>query len=97
MLRVASRSALLAFSLLVLSVGASRAQQTVTAPAELVRYPDLVIYNAKIVTMDDTNPNGTVGKTFQAMAVRGDTIEFMGTDSQIVRLAGPQTRKLDLK
>ena len=42
-------------ALLVVSVlaGVLRAQQTVTVPAELVSYPDLIIYNGKIVTMDD--------------------------------------------
>lgn len=90
-------SAVLAAALTALWVNTLLAQQTATAPVEVIRYPDLIIHNAKIVSMDDTNPMGTIGRTYQAMAVRGDTIEFMGTDSQILRLAGPQTRKLDLK
>ena len=97
MLLVARRVTLFAFGLLLMGTGALWAQQTVNAPVELVRYPDLIIHNAKIVTMDDTSLMGTTGKTFQAMAVRGDTIEFLGTDSQILRLAGPRTQKFDLK
>jgi predicted amidohydrolase YtcJ len=94
--RPVRKVALFAGSILLLAAGAV-AQQTVTVPAELVQYPSLVIHNAKIVTMDDTNPNGTVGKSFQAMAVRGDAILRLGSDSEILRLAGPQTQKLDLK
>jgi imidazolonepropionase-like amidohydrolase len=67
-----------------------------TVPTEVIQFPDLIIHNAKIVTMDDQDLNGTIGKIFQAMAIRGDRIQFMGTDSDILRLAGPQTRKHDL-
>src|SRR4051812_29670155 len=76
---------------------ALRAQQTVTAPAELVQYPDLIIYNAKIMKMNDPSLTNAIGDTVQALAVRGDRIQFMGTDAEVMRFAGPQTRKLDLK
>ncbi len=82
---------------MLLVVGIVQAQNTLTVPVELVRFPDLIIHNAKIVTMDDTDPNGTVGTIAQAMAVRDDTIQFMGTDAEVLRFAGPQTQKIDLK
>ena len=91
------RFALLQTVILLAAAGALRAQNMITVPAELVQFPETVVYNAKIVTMDDTNPNGTIGRTFQAMAVRGDTIQLLGDNAQVLRLAGPQTRKLDLK
>jgi predicted amidohydrolase YtcJ len=97
MFQVGRKVTLFVFAVLLVSAGAAWAQQTVSAPAQLVSYPDLIIYNAKIVTMDDQDPNGTVGRTVQAMAVRSDKIQFMGTDAEILKLAGPQTRKLDLK
>src|SRR5688572_17089438 len=78
-------------------VGIMRAQTTMTVPTELIQFPDLIIHNAKIVTMDDTTPMGPVGNVFEAMAVRGDVIQFLGTTAQVLRYSGPQTRKIDLK
>ena len=72
-----------------------RAQETLTVPAEIVQFPDLIFHNAKIVTMDDISPTGPPGNTFQAMAIRGDRIQFLGNNAEVLRLAGPQTRKLD--
>jgi predicted amidohydrolase YtcJ len=82
---------------LLLTAGMARAQQTLTVPAELVQFPDLIIHNAKIVTMDDTTPMGPPGNIFQAMAIRGDLIQFLGTNAQVLRYVGPRTRKIDLK
>ena len=85
-------------TLVLSAAGVVAAQQTLNGvPAELVSYPETIIHNAKIVTMDDTALNGTIGRVFQAMAIRGDTIQFLGTDSEVLRYAGPQTRKIDLK
>ncbi|MSO19871.1 MAG: hypothetical protein EXQ56_05295 [Acidobacteria bacterium] len=97
MFEVSQTVRLLSLSLLLMVTGVVQAQNTLTVPAELVQFPEMIIHNAKIVTMDDTAPNGTVGSTFQAMAIRGDTIYLLGTDAQVLRLAGPQTRKIDLK
>lgn len=73
------------------------AQRTVRAPQELIQYPDLILYNAKIVSMDDPGVNTSVGHTFQAMSVSGDHIQFLGSNAQLLSYAGPRTRKLDLK
>jgi predicted amidohydrolase YtcJ len=52
--------------------------------------PDLIFYNAKIVTVD--------GKfsIAQAAAVAGGKFTAVGTDKQVQALAGPKTVKLDL-
>ncbi|HWP84663.1 MAG TPA: amidohydrolase family protein [Terriglobia bacterium] len=71
--------------------------QTVTVPSKLVQYPDQIIYNAKIVTMDNLDPMGPPGNIYQAMAIRGDLIQFLGTNDEMLALAGPQTQKLDMK
>jgi hypothetical protein len=98
MVQVARKIAVAAFVLsLTLWLSGGMRAQTLTAPAQLVSYPDLIIHNARIVTMDDADPNGTVGRTAQAMAVRGNAIQFLGTNTEILSLAGPQTRKLDLQ
>jgi predicted amidohydrolase YtcJ len=85
--------------LLILTAGISvRAQQTLNGvPAELVTYPDMIVYNGKIVTMDDPTLDDSVGKTVTAMAIRGDRILALGSDQEILRLVGPNTKKWDLK
>jgi len=79
---------------LFLLAGALRAQNI---PRELIHYPDLIVYNGKIATMSDASMNDSPGRTVQALAVRGDRIQFLGSSNEILRYAGPQTRKIDLK
>jgi predicted amidohydrolase YtcJ len=66
-------------------------------PAELIQYPELILHNGKIATMDDASLSNSIGRTVQAMAVRGDRILAVGSNDEILRFAGPQTRKIDLK
>jgi predicted amidohydrolase YtcJ len=68
----------------VLFVAASRgvAQQSA---------PDLILTNGKIITVDD---RFTIG---QAIAVNAERVQAVGTNSEIAKLAGPKTRKIDLK
>ena len=92
----ALRNSILTVCSLLLLAAATQAQN-VNVPAKLVQYPDSIIHNGKIVTMDNTDPQGPVGTIVQAMAIRGDTIQFLGTNDEILALAGPQTKKIDLK
>src|SRR5262245_8359451 len=73
------------------------AQDKATVSTKLINYPDLIIHNAKIVTMDDLTPTGPPGRTYQAMAVKNERVQFLGTNTEILDLAGPQTQKLDMK
>jgi predicted amidohydrolase YtcJ len=74
------------------------AQQSLNnVPAELVSYPDTIVYNGKIITATDTSLSNSLGRTVQAMAIKGDRILALGTDAEMMRLAGPQTRKIDVK
>lgn len=74
------------------------AQQTLqNVPAELVSYPDFILYNGKVVSMDDASLSNSIGKTYQAIAVRGNHIVALGTNDQVLRLAGSQTKKYDVK
>jgi predicted amidohydrolase YtcJ len=59
-------------------------------------YPDMIVYNAKIVTMDDDSFNSSPGTIAQAMAVRDDRILAVGSNQQVIALAGPQTTQYDL-
>src|SRR5579862_4356721 len=52
---------------------------------------DLILHHANIVTVD------AHFHIVEAMAVRGDRIVAAGTRDAIAKLAGPQTRQIDLK
>jgi predicted amidohydrolase YtcJ len=52
---------------------------------------DLVLTNGKIITVDERFSIG------QAVAIRGDRVAAVGTDQEIARLAGPNTRRIYLK
>ena len=67
---------------LVLSLGGAMA---------LADDPTLIVFNGKITTMDDQNT------TVQAMAMKDDLILALGTNEDILKLAGPDTIRLDVK
>lgn len=73
------------------------AQERATVPVAIIAYPDLVLYNGKIVTMDDTSINTTTGRTFQAVAIRERRIQALGSDDEILSYAGPKTEKINLQ
>lgn len=63
----------------------------VIPPAELVSYPDLVVLNGKVLTVD---------KDFsvaEAVAARDGRVLAVGTTADIRRLAGPKTRIVDAR
>ncbi|MEX2497120.1 MAG: amidohydrolase family protein [Woeseia sp.] len=64
--------------------------------AAILGYPDMIVHNAKIVTMDDPSFSSSPGTVAEAMAIRGDKILLVGSDVQVRALAGPETRQLDL-
>ncbi|MBA2304790.1 MAG: amidohydrolase family protein [Acidobacteria bacterium] len=72
-----------------LAVSRANAQGT-AIPAELIRYPDLVLVNGQVLTVDKAF---TVA---QAVAVRDGKILAVGRTDDIRRLAGPATRVVDL-
>ena len=53
--------------------------------------PDLILFNGKIITVDERF------SIAQAVAVRGNQIAAVGTTQDINRLAGPATRRIDLR
>jgi hypothetical protein len=61
------------------------------APAAAQIYPDAVYFNGKIVTVAQAQPAA------QAFAVAGNRFVAVGSDKQALALAGPKTRKIDLK
>ena len=89
------RNALLAtaFSLLI-----AASSWTQSGPvASRLGYPQMILHNGKIVTMDDDSFESRVGTIVEAMAVRDETILATGTNAEVLELAGPETRRIDLK
>jgi len=52
--------------------------------------PELILYNANILTMNGTEPRA------QAVAIAGGRFLAVGSNSNVLNLAGPGARKLDL-
>ena|ERR1051326_800986 len=90
------KRAILAFMLILFLAGMHAAAQGPNIAADL-GYPDMILYNGKVVTMDDSSFGPAVGTIAQAMAIRNGRILRTGTSAQIQALAGPKTTKVDLK
>src|SRR3954464_2676986 len=75
----------LVWTIVVGLIGASLALEAQQAA------PDLILSNGKIITVDDTF------SIAQAVAVRGDRIIAVGSNADITKLAGPNTRRIDLR
>jgi len=65
--------------------------------AAILGYPQTIVYNAKVVTVSDDSMTSNLGDIVQAMAIRAGKILAVGTNADMLALAGPQTRKIDLK
>ena len=75
---------------LLLSSWGVEAQQG-SMPPEILAYADLIVYNGKVLTVDDEF------STDQAFAVRDGKFLAVGTNQRIRAMAGPGTRQIDLK
>ena len=52
--------------------------------------PDTIYYNAHIITMAPGRPSA------EAVAIRGDRFTLIGGNGEVLKTAGPDTRKIDL-
>jgi predicted amidohydrolase YtcJ len=75
--------------LLFFVVGAVLAMSRATAV--VAEDADLILHYGKIVTVDERF------SIAEAIAVKGDRIAAVGTNAEVLRLAGPKTEKLDLQ
>ncbi|OLC31324.1 MAG: hypothetical protein AUH81_18105 [Candidatus Rokubacteria bacterium 13_1_40CM_4_69_5] len=82
-------SILLVTALLILAPPAAHGQAGV--PAAVLHYPELVLLNGKVVTVDDRF------SIREAIAIRDGKVLALGTSSEIRALAGPGTRVIDLR
>ena len=79
----------IAFALAVFAGGMESPVLAQAPPPELLVYPNLVLVNAKVLTVD---PQFTIA---EAVAVRDGRILAVGTNAEIRRLVGPETRVID--
>jgi predicted amidohydrolase YtcJ len=70
----------------LLAIAAATAMLRAQQPA-----PDLILSNGKIITVDE---RFTIA---QAVAIQGDRVVAVGANQEITRLAGPNTRRIDLR
>lgn len=52
--------------------------------------PDLILHHGRIITVDARD------RVVEAIAIRGDRIVAVGSDAEVLRLAGTNTRRIDL-
>lgn len=76
--------------LIILIVAAGILPALAQVPSELIAYPELILTNGKVITVDSSF---TVA---EAVAVRDGRILTVGTTTDIRRLAGPSTKVIDL-
>jgi hypothetical protein len=83
----------------MLTTGLARvsAQDISSLPSEILRYADAVYVNATIMTLDDHKMNSNPGTIVQAMAIRDEVIIGLGSEAEIMRMAGPNTKVVDLQ
>jgi len=59
--------------------------------------PDMILYNGKIITVDNHEVTANLGTSAQAIAILNGKIVAVGGNADIRRLAGSGTKSLDLK
>lgn len=69
----------------LLSLNLTRGAQAMTGT------PDTIFMNGKLTTLDRANPNAT------AVAIKDGVFQSVGGDADIMKLAGPGTKVIDLK
>jgi hypothetical protein len=73
------------------------AQDISTLPSAIIQYADAVYVNATIMTLDDHEMNSNPGTIVKAMAVRDEVIIGLGSETDILKMAGPNTKVIDLQ
>ncbi len=68
-----------------------------TLPPQVIAWPDTVLVNGNIVTIDDHGLNASPGTLVEAMAIRDGRVLALGSNNEIDQMVGPQTYRIDLK
>jgi len=78
---LAIRSILVALSAFAIGSG--------SVAAETPQPANLIVHNAKILTLSDSSPEA------QALAVRGEKLVYVGSNDEVMKLRGDSTRAID--
>lgn len=73
------------------------AQSVRDLPPEVIKYADTVYVNAHILTLDNHEMSADPGTIAEAMAVRDEILIALGSDEDMLRMAGPDTKVVNLK
>jgi predicted amidohydrolase YtcJ len=84
-------------SLIVFAFAAMPVWAAQSVPPEVISYPDAIVHNGKVYTMDDKSNTANTGSVVEALAIRDGKILLSGTNKQILSLRGPQTKVIDAK
>ena len=84
-------------SLIVFVFAAMPVWAAQSVPPEVISYPDTIVHNGKVYTMDDKSNTENAGTVVEALAIRDGKILLSGTNKQILSLRGPQTKVIDAK
>ena len=82
---------LLQTTVLVIFASLGLAAQQTSLPPLVIQYAEMVVYNGKIITADD---QFTIA---QAVAIRDGKFLAVGSNAEILALAGPDTKRIDLE
>ncbi len=88
---IARRSITIAFLTFAVASTVTPAAPPPDLPSEVLKYADIVFYNGSVITVDEKF------SIAQAIAVRDGRILKVGNSAEVLKLAGPKTRKIDLK
>ena len=78
--------------------GTTNAQQMISVPSNLVHYPETIVTNGVIYTMDNKEllaPDP--GSIVQSIVIRDGKVFAVGSNQDMMKLKGPNTRIIDVK
>ena len=81
----------------MLFIGYSLSSMAQGVDQRLINYPDTIFHNAVVVTLDNHELNANPGSIVEAIAVKDRVIMALGTNQDILSLAGPETDVVDLQ
>ena len=76
---------------IILCAGTTRVAAQTEIPPELIRYPDVILHNGEILTVDEDF------SVAEAVAIRDGVFLAIGTNQEVLRLRGPETQVMDLE
>ncbi|MGY8815572.1 MAG: amidohydrolase family protein [Gammaproteobacteria bacterium] len=92
------KSLALSLMLTIFSFPLTAQERTITAPLRLVEYVDTIVINGNIVSMDNTEIlSSDPGTITEAMAIRDGIIFALGSNEEMLGLAGPDSRVMDVQ